>query len=94
MPSPLLAKPPWQLLSPSGVLHFTRDQEALKELADDDDLYHDLCKLVGLRVERKGAKALPQHKAQWQLLERIDHNDNGSHIGNIYGMPIYRKHAK
>ena len=68
-------------MSPTGVIHYVRDERALKELAcSDKRLHEDLRKLdVGLRVERKDAKELPRHKQHWQLvhgasfwLERVD----------------------
>ena len=60
------------MVSSSGVIHYVRDEAALKTLAGSDDrLHQDLRKLAGLRIERSDAKALPRHKQHWQLLERV-----------------------
>ena len=72
MPSPLAVPAPWNLVSPSGVIHAVRDESSLRTLANSDEgLHQDLRKLVGLRVERSTAKELPRHKQHWQLLERV-----------------------
>ena len=73
MPSPLLVPPPWGLVSPSAVYHYVRDEACLVLLASGDKkLLLDLRKLVGLVVDKKDAKALPRHKQQWQLLQRLE----------------------
>jgi hypothetical protein len=71
-PSAFMQPPPWVLVSPSGVIHHVRNEQALKRLAESDtSLYSDLRKLVGLLMEKKTAQQLPQHKQQWQLLARV-----------------------
>ena len=76
MPSPLMAPPPWVLISPSGRTHFVRDQADLKALPSrtleiQDEKLEDLRKLIGLRVHNKDATTLPLHKNHWQLRERV-----------------------
>jgi hypothetical protein len=55
------------------VYHYVRDEACLVLLASGDKkLLLDLRKLVGLVVANKDANALPRHKQQWQLLQRLE----------------------
>ena len=67
MPSPLMALPPWVLVSPSGLPHLVLDEHDLQRLPHrslevEDGQLDELRKLIGLRVEKKGATKLPLHK--------------------------------
>ena len=62
--------PPWRLLSPTCVVYTVRDQPALVALAGDAGVKPSNFKqLVGLQAN--SSVGLPQHKAGWQLLERV-----------------------
>jgi hypothetical protein len=77
--------PPRTLVSPTGVQYHVLNLAELDALADaegdGDGLKDDLHKLVGLRVHSKSATQLPQHRRQWQLLDRVrwlERTDSGA----------------
>ena len=98
--------PPWQLVSPSGVIHVVRDEIALKELAaQEPDLMDGRKNRLRTLVDPQGSKSLdelPQHQKHWQLLQRVvwlQRVDNGMLLpivggdGNFYVNTFCGRHS-
>ena len=99
MPSPLMAPPPWVLISPTGVPHAAMDANDLSTLHVRSDEINEfalveLKKLVGLKVHTKDAKALPLHRMHWQLRSRVPCvrcEETGEHVFIVGGEASYFK---
>jgi hypothetical protein len=70
-----MVPPPWQLVSPAGVVHVVRDEAALTALGklNPDVIVNRenvLRKLVDPK-NRKAAAPVPLHQTHWQRLERV-----------------------
>ena len=66
--------PPWRLVSPTGIIHFVRDEAALKALVRQRKLEGEKLDNLSAIVNADNSKSLeslPLHHKHWQLLERV-----------------------
>ena len=69
-----MVPPPWHLVSPSGVLHHVPGADELLWLARQEGLITLKKNLLRELVDpscKTALNKLPQHRQQWQLLERV-----------------------
>ena len=70
MPTQWFVAPPWSVCSPSGVWYYVQDEEMLRLLAKEQGVKpSNFTQLVGLT--KNTSPGLPQHKAKWQLRQKI-----------------------
>jgi hypothetical protein len=72
-----MVPPPWQLVSPHGVVHHVRDERALLQLAKQEDLISrsknqkNLLRDLVDPGNKHAIDKLPKHRKHWQLLQRV-----------------------
>ena len=66
--------PPWRVVSPTGIIHFVRDEKAMRALSRQHtiaDARHGLTLLRLVGYNNMNREKLPLHHKNWQLLERV-----------------------